>query len=625
MVLAWLRPTLRPLLALATLVSLVRVLPVLAQSAPPSQAPAPPSFKVLADQVAAMFPVVETEVVEVSDARVTLASGRTQGVQPGLELTAFREGRELYHPTTKKLLGRTETTLGRLVVTEASENYSVATLVQGGGAAEAPRPGDRARVSAGKVRLTVVSLTSGPRSRPGEAAAQELMQELERTGRFQVGFGDGVAVWLAQEKIAAEDFMRGKGVRAAAERFKLSHLLAVHFTAVQGKPFMDVRLFSAALDTPMLQNALFVPPIRPAQAQQFSSAPGQPPVRTERRSLLQRLLSGDFEPNRYSASAASIPIRSLATFPFVVTSMDVAVAPQDKLPRIVVTDGQRVFLYRLNNQVLEPEWTYDKSMVGRILSVQLAELNGDGVLDVVVNRQDHKVGMLSYILTTRDGRPATLVQDIPLILLAIDEQGDGVNKSLWAQRANAEKFWNPGTAARYVLKDNDVAAKGWVTVHASFRPTGAAFSNINGKERVLAFVDEQSRLMITGGSQELWRSRTVVGGGLAMAQIQIPMMGTIVDKFFKVEPMPVGVDLDGDGVDEIVVPVNQDEAGRMAVVFRGPAGFRIQTVDSGFEGFVTGLGAIPTEGGPSLIAAVVKRTGLWRNQGDTQIIMTVPE
>ncbi|HEV8643893.1 MAG TPA: hypothetical protein VGV13_22730, partial [Methylomirabilota bacterium] len=131
---------------LATLVSLVRVPPVLSQPAPPSQAPAPPSFKVLADQVAAMFPVVETEVVEVSGARVTLASGRTQGVQPGLELTAFREGRELYHPTTKKLLGRTETTLGRLVVTEASENYSVATLLQGGGGAEVPRPGDRARV-----------------------------------------------------------------------------------------------------------------------------------------------------------------------------------------------------------------------------------------------------------------------------------------------------------------------------------------------------------------------------------------------------------------------------------------------------------------------------------------------
>ncbi len=589
----------------------------------PAQAPA--SFKVLADQVAGLFPALQTEVVEVSGSRVTLASGRAQGVQPGLELTAFREGRELYHPTTKKLLGRTEETLGRLVVTEAFEAYSVATLVgEGSGKLQ---PGDRARVSAGKVRLTVVALTSGARSRLVEAATYELVQELERTGRFQVGFGDQVAVWLGQEKIAPEEFMRGKGSRAAAERFKIAHLLALHFTTAQGKPFMDVRLFSPALDAPVLQSALFVPPsVKPAPAQQFSAGPGSPVVRAERRSLLERLLSGDFEPNRYSASAASIPIRSVATFPFIVMSMDVAVAPADKVPRITLTDGQRVFLYRLKDQVLEAEWTYDKLMAGKILSVQFADLNGDGVLDVVVNRQDHKVGMLSYILTTRNGRPVVLAQDVPVILLAVDVQGDGVARTLWGQRYDPEKFWTRGTAYRYVLKDHDVSVAGQVLVHATFRPTGAAFANIAGKERVLAFVDEQSRLMITtAAGQELWRSLSAVGGGFAQGQVQVPMLMTIVDRFFTFEPNPVAVDLDGDGVQEIVVPVNQDESGRMAVVFRGPAGYRMQVVSSGFEGLVTGLGAIPGEGGPSLVAAVLRRTGVWRNQGDTQIIMTVPE
>jgi hypothetical protein len=593
--------------------------------APGQPAQAPASFKVLADQVAGLFPALQTEVVEVSGRRVTLASGRAQGVQPGLELTAFREGRELYHPTTKKLLGRTEETLGRLVVTEAFETYSVATLA-GEGAGKL-QPGDRARVSAGKVRLTVVALTSGARSRLVEAATYELVQELERTGRFQVGFGDQVAVWLGQEKIAPEEFMRGKGVRAAAERFGLPHLLVVLFTTAQGKPFMDVRLFSAAVDAPLLQNALFVPPsIRQQPTQQFSSGPGGQ-VRVERRSLLERLLSGDFEPNRYSASAASIPIRAIATFPFPVTSMDVAVAPGDRVPRVVLTDGQRVFLYRLNNQVLEPEWTHDKLMAGRILSVQFAELTGDDTLEVVVNRQDVKVGMLSYILTTSAGRPALLAEDIPVLLLAMDEKGEGVPRSLWGQRYDPEKIWAKGGFSRYVLKDHDVAAAGRVLVNDDLRVPSARFSNITGKEqRAVAFVDEQNRLKITtADGQELWRSLTVVGGGLAMAQTRVPMLQTLVDKFFKVEPAPVSVDLDGDGVEEIVVPINQDESGRMAVVFRGPAGYRMQVVSSGFEGLVTGLGAIPGEGGPSLVAAVLRRTGIWRNQGDTQIIMTVPE
>jgi hypothetical protein len=87
------------------------------------------------------------------------------------------------------------------------------------------------------------------------------------------------------------------------------------------------------------------------------------------------------------------------------------------------------------------------------------------------------------------------------------------------------------------------------------------------------------------------------------------------------------VDLDGDGHEELVIPINQDEAGRMAVVFKGPAGFRMQVVSSGFEGLITGLGAITNEGGsPALVAAVVKRSGLvFKDSGDTQIIMTTPD
>jgi len=593
------------------------------QSVQPQPA-APLSFRVLADQLAALFPAVQTEVVESSGDRVTLAAGRRDGVQPGVELTVVREGRELYHPTTRKLLGRTQETLGRVMVTEVLDGYAVARRLEGTRPFE---PGDRARSSSAKTRLTVLPLTTGPRSRVAEPATYELIQELERTGRFQIGFGDHIAAWLAQERISNEDFVAGKGVRQAAERFKVPVLLVLHFTTVQARPFMDVRAFSAVLDAPLLQSALFVPStVRPPSSQQFSSGPNAPGARAERRSLLARLLSGDWEPNSYSAGAASIPIRSIATFPFIVMSMDVAVAPADKTPRVVVTDGQRVFVYRLNGERLDAEWTYDKRLRGRILSVQFADLNDDGVLDVVVNRQDARTGMLSQILTTRGGRPAVLADEIEILLLAVDEAGDGLNKTLWGQTYHTETFWTRGTATRYVLKDDSIAATARVLVHDAFRPTGATFSNIAGKERALAFVDEHSRLRLSLGGQELWRSQTAVGGGLAQGHLEIPMLQTIVDKFFKFEPNPVSVDLDGDGVHEVVVPVNDADAGRMAVVFRGPAGYRFQIVSSGFEGFVTGIGAIPNQGtNPSLVAAVVRRTGLLRQTGETQIVLTLPE
>lgn len=595
-----------------------------AQSAPPAPAEssAPLSFKVLADQLSGLFPTIQTDVVEATDARVILAAGRSQGVQPGLELVGYREGRELIHPRTKQSLGRTEEPLGRLVVAQVFENYSVATHIEG----PKLQAGDRARVSAGKVRLTVLPLGTGTRPKVVEVAVQEVLQELERTGRFQIAFGDQVLAWLGQERIAADEFMKGKGVTQASQKFNLANLLALNFATVDGKLFMEVRLFSRSADAALLQTSVLVPSsVRPKPAQSFSSG-GSGDVKVEKRSLLARLLSGDWEPNKYSSGASSIPVRLAATFPFLVTSMDVAVAPADKQPRLVLTDGQKVYVYRVNGEKLDAEWTHDKLMLGRILTVQFADLDGDGTLEVVVNRQDVKAGMISYVLAVRQGRPVAVADDIPLLLLAVDEKGDGLNRVLWGQKQDNLTFFSKGGAMRYELRGKELVASTRAYVPDTFRLTGATFSNIAGKDsRVLAYVDDNSRLRIAAGANEMWRSLTVVGGGLPRAQISIPMFQTNVDKFFKLEPNPLSVDLDGDGIQEVIVPVNEEEAGRVAVVYRGPAGFRMQVVQSGFEGMITGIGAIPGDSAPSLVLAVLRRGGLLRDRGETQIIMTVPE
>jgi hypothetical protein len=99
-------------------------------------------------------------------------------------------------------------------------------------------------------------------------------------------------------------------------------------------------------------------------------------------------------------------------------------------------------------------------------------------------------------------------------------------------------------------------------------------------------------------------------------------------KFFKIEPTPLAVDLDGDGIDELVVPQNQIREGLLAVIFKGPAGFRLQSISSGFEGGITCLGAYKTEDAvqPTIIASVVRYSNyLLKAGGETQIIMTVPQ
>ena len=81
-------------------------------------------------------------------------------------------------------------------------------------------------------------------------------------------------------------------------------------------------------------------------------------------------------------------------------------------------------------------------------------------------------------------------------------------------------------------------------------------------------------------------------------------------------------------IDEIIVPQNQVREGLLAVIFKGPAGFRLQSINSGFEGGITCMGAYKTEDAvqPTIIASVVRYSNyLLKAGGETQIIMTVPQ
>lgn len=589
--------------------------------------PAPSSIGVLVDQVLALFPKVDGDVIEVQDKAVTLGLGKKDGLNAGIELTVYREGRELRHPRTGALLGKTEQTVGRLVVEQVFEAYATGRVTQGADV----RPGDRARVSAGKIHLTVVPLVEGVKDAVAEAAVQALVEGLTHTGRFQIAMGDGMAATLLQEGLQRQDILAGKGLAKAAARAKVDNALVVHVKSVQKKPYLDVRLFSFPGPTEMLTTGLFVPPsVRPAPKGDFSASDRGRPNQTARptQSLLARLLTGELDSGAYSAGEGSIPLKEVAKFPFVVLSLDVAVAPSDKLPRMVITDGTKVFLYKVVERALEPEWTWSGNATAAVFSVQLADVDGDGLLEVVVNRYHPNPGILinSLILGTRQGKPMPLVKDIGQILLAVDATGDGVKRTLWAQDFVQAGFWKRGQAERVALKDGALVSEARVMVPPSFRATGATMSNIAGKGaiRALSFVDEHNRLRVSMDTEETWRSSSPVGIGAAKMPVDTQIEKGGRTYIYIAEPNPVSVDLDGDGVEEIVVPQNQ-VPGRLAVVFKGPAGYRFQSVNSGFEGTITGLGAIPGDPTPSLVVAVTRFYGLLSNAGDTQIIMTIPE
>jgi hypothetical protein len=582
---------------------------------------------VLVDQVQALFPKVDGEVIEVQNGAVTLALGSKDGLVPGVELALYRQGRELRHPKTGEVLGRTELQLGRLSVQQVSEAYSTGTASQG----SEVQPGDRARISAGKVKLSLVPLVDpGVRENLADAAIHEIIDALNRTGRFQIGLGDALAVWINQQGVKREDVLAGKGLDAAAERFKVDNLLIVAFSRVQSKPYMDVRLFSYPGASSRLNTALFVPAtVKPAAKGDYSAAGKQRDSQTpnQQRSFLARLLYGELDAGTYSSGETVIPLKEVAKFPFIIGSMDVAVGSKDHIARMVITDGESVWLYRITpERVLEPEWTYKTDSRARVFGVQLAELSNDGSVHVLVNRYSAIPAILvnSLILTTKDQKAFVAAEELTDILFAVDVNGDGVKKTLWVQSFAQTGFFKQGDATRMALRNGKLVSEGKVRdVPSDFRATGATYSSIAGKGvRALAFIDVYNRLRVVLGGQDVFRTSAPVGAGMGKLGVETQVERGGRTYVYSPEPMPLSVDLDGDGIDEIVVPQNQIP-GRLAVIYKGPAGYRFQTVNSGFEGTVMALGAVPGDGGPpSLVAAVARFTNFRETEGETQIIMT---
>src|SRR3989475_7827833 len=132
---------------------------------------APPTLGVLVNQVLALFPKVNGEVLEVQGTTLTLSLGQRDGLVAGVELTAYRQGRELRHPKTGEVLGRTEEVLGRVTVQGVQEAYATGAVVEGTDI----RPGDKVRGSAGGKKSPLPPLVEGVRGDLAEAVTYELI------------------------------------------------------------------------------------------------------------------------------------------------------------------------------------------------------------------------------------------------------------------------------------------------------------------------------------------------------------------------------------------------------------------------------------------------------------------
>lgn len=583
------------------------------------------------EKLQAQFPKVEGEVLEVTGDGLTLDLGAKDTLQPGMELIVFREGRELRHPKTGAVLGRMEEELGRISIREVQEKFSVGVLMSAKPGAQVGA-GDRVRITAGKIRLGLSPLVNQTGGKdPADTITDALTGALERTNRFQVLVSPGIGT----KELRPEALLKDPVVVQFVSDTRVDYLLIPVLRRVpnQRRPYLDVQLLSLGQGRSVLSVALPYEPPPPRPMVAGSQGVAQPPVAQPKESIWSTLLGmrrGPAEPG-FSQAASGAPVpRTIGQLDKLIHFFDMA--DVGGVPHAVMSDGQTIFFQRLEEQGLRPQAEYQPSRLGQILGVQFAHLGGGPNVEVIVNRYIPDFGASAILLTYDGSRVQILQENIPYFLLALDERGSGRRESLWGQGYEQAQFFGARQVYRLTFASGRISRGDAVPVPRSFRATGATVANFDRTGKTsLVFVDQEGYLQISKGTETVWSSRDRVGGSYASAVVT-RLIGTAPQQeFFYMEPFPVAIDLDGDGIDEVLLPRNAYSTvlanprliswGEVIVLVREPTGFSLRALTPQLDGAVAGLGVIGKES-PSIAYVLTKRKNFPSTGGETRIYLS---
>jgi len=364
----------------------------------------------LGEGLLALFPAVEGFVVSASGAEAYVDLAQKDLVRSGMQLQVYRPGADMVHPVTKQVLGSYERELGVLNLTEVRDTYSRGAL-DAAGAAAGIVPGDRVRISARRLRTLLRVAGAAPGIEVGPLA-KALVGRGELSGRFAMIDEPAWAAALAGlgaswESVRADPaLLRRLGEASAAD-------LLLHARIEPGAvPYVAVEVLSLRTGSTLGELNQRWPTAGPAAAAPAASvAPAAvaaakttnpAPAATAAPAVpaANATAPAPAAPPAASVSAPAAP-ETPATPAVVAPAQDTGAYLLRELPApakslaagniigegkvdVVLTDGSRLSLYRWEKEALAWRWDEDGRGGRRILSLDAADLDGDGRVEVLV-------------------------------------------------------------------------------------------------------------------------------------------------------------------------------------------------------------------------------------------------
>ncbi len=593
----------------------------------------------LVQELVRYFPPVTGEVIKVDGRHVYVDLGVKDEVWTGLRLSVFREGEALKHPSTGAVIGYDEQVLGHLTLVQLSENHSVGVYIQAE-EGETVQPGDKVRLTAGRIRLSLLPPVGPlPANLSSAALSTQLRSDLEATGRFRVEGVEQVNAWLLERGVAPADAVQSPYLQRLTKSLKTPYVVQPHLKAAQGQSILALRLLAATQTEPVAVASAVL-------AGETAVAATPPSAKTAPAPSDADKFGGLFRqpwPTQPGGQPWNIVegMTELHRFDEEIIGFDAGDPDGDGRIDVVIATESRISLYQLRDQNLQLVDAFQADKLGRFMSAQLVRLDTASPLGIVVNHQVDTEGVDSFVLALQGQQLAYWQKHIFETLLAVDSDGDGVNDRIWGQPVDEKLFFSRNHVREYIPGNGQLQFQNQLKVPYAFRVTGAALVQMgSGAEaaRHLVFVDERNRLRVYRGKEKLWQSVDFVGGSYAEAQLgqggEVDIMiGKIITNAFPFEPIPEAVDVDGDGVEEVLVIRNgaslggvipnrtRFQTGDVALLRVGPYGYSLSPVSPKFDGMVSGVSVVPHPT-PGVLIAVSKRKGILGRKQQTIIFLS---
>jgi FG-GAP-like repeat len=575
------------------------------------------SLERLSAEIVDLFPKVEGDVVKVQGNEAFITLGAPDNVREGMELSVVRKGEEFKHPLTGVVLGRFEEDIGVIVINKVSETYSSGNVRLAKPAVN-PRPGDRVRITKGKIQLAVLPLRG---DLPDWVSREELLERfrsaLEQTGRFQVTAADNVRVYLAEKGMQDQEMLSQDILARMAEDLRVTYAVAPRTRQVGNESVLEVSLTGLALQRTLLTSSAIL-----AQPETVVRAPepsGRPEVRP-----------GVFREPRKAPAAYRLDLSSLdlgktmkelITLPLLVTSMDVCGVISEASEDIIITDGKKVLMYQLNGEQVEFIDEYRPGVASKLLSVQCAEVDKNPGQEVIINQYINNA-IDTSIVTYRNGHLQTIQEHIEVLLVAVDTNGDGINETLWGSPYDLSEFYSTGSAALYSFDNGKIRRQERVEVPRVYRATGVTTADLSGDgKRDLVMIDDSRQLRVYRGQQQVYKTGDRVGGGYSVAEVMRETTGGVKRPVpYYYEPWMTIADLNGDGRQDVVVPrnirslggllpnMNLYSGGDVVVLSYNDFGYSLTAITPQFDGVVSGVGILRQRSYPAFVIGVAQGT-----------------